>query len=66
MWLFSFLLDHEDIYQQSFPIAAAETRDKCSLPRLEYKVSWNKVLDYSVVFLASSNMPRLVILKTFV
>ena len=62
MWLSSFLLDHEDIHQQSFPTAAAETRDKCSLPRLKYKVSWNKdkdVLDYSVVLLASSNMPDL-------
>lgn len=34
-----FLLDYEDIYQQSFPIAPAETRDKCSLLRLEHQVT---------------------------
>lgn len=56
------MLDHEDIYQQSFSIATAETRNKCSLPGLEHQVSWNKeeeVLDYSVVFLASNNMSYL-------
>ena len=34
-----FLPDHENIYQQSIPPVAVETRDKCSLFGFKFKVS---------------------------
>ena len=34
-----FLPDHENIYQQSIPPVAVETRDKCSLSGFKFKVS---------------------------
>ena len=34
-----FLSDHENIYQQSIPPVAVETRDKCSLSGFKFKVS---------------------------
>ena len=34
-----FLPDHENIYQQSIPPVAVETRDECSLSGFKFKVS---------------------------